>query len=144
MKPMWLGSFQIVQVETRGSGAAADLGAEPDGEPLPDPAPVLDPPDPPDPVEPEPPPLSTLNGNVLCEPESVRWNDAVCEPKIEWSKSESLERAWPGGGDRAPLGGRGGGGGGGAVLRDVRAGVALHDSLDDLRVLLRIDVVSAP
>src|SRR3954451_17776025 len=90
---MWFGSFQIVQVDTLGSGAAsaaagfaAEFELEPDELVEPDP-------------EPEPLELpSTLKGNPLSPVEPARWNEAVCEPKTEWIRSESPECAWSAGG----------------------------------------------
>src|SRR6476659_7612693 len=93
MKPMWFGSFQIVHVETFGSGPSSGLGAAPvDGA-----APWLEPPEPlepPDPVA----PLRRSFGKEEPELDAVWRNEACCEPKIEWSRSESLEWAWSGGG----------------------------------------------
>src|SRR4051794_30573313 len=89
---MWFGSFQIVQVETFGSGAASAAGFGAEFE--------LEPDEPPEPLEPpEPPELpSTLNGKPLSPEEPARWNEAVPEPKTEWTRSESFECAWPAGG----------------------------------------------
>jgi hypothetical protein len=101
MKPMWLGSFQIVQVDTLGSGFSAALAAGAG-------VVAVDPAEPEPPLEPEPAPPelpSRLNGNWLSELEAAAGEKlARGETKTEWSASESCECACSGGGAEPYLG----------------------------------------
>jgi hypothetical protein len=101
MKPMWLGSFQIVHVDTLGKGFSAGLAAGAG-------AVSVDPEEPePPPLEPEPAPpepASRLNGNWLSELEAAGDVLAFGEAKTEWSASESCECACSGGGGEPYVG----------------------------------------